>query len=131
MAQVLSPGGIAGIAVLVIIIALLVYRRRKSIRRWLRRQEVSEIELGGGPIPFTVKLKKKPERKNSSAGVDFGESGDFTGAKFRNIAGRDIRRGSTDARPPGGRSPGVNFGKKGRFRDAEIEEVAGRDLVED
>ena len=124
-----SPLGIGVIAVLIVVIASLIYWKRKPIKRWLRRQEVDTVELGAGPVKVTLKGKKKPE-PSSSAGVDFGEGGDFTGARIRGVAGRDIRRGSAAAESPGGKVPGVDFGKKGKFVDAEIEDIAGRDTVE-
>jgi hypothetical protein len=131
MSWILSPLGIGAIAVLVIVIASLIYWQRKPIKRWLRRQTVDEIELGAGPVKVKLKGKKEPEASSASAGVDFGEGSDFTGATIRGVAGRDIRRGSAAAESPGGKAPGVDFGKKGKFGDAEIEDVAGRDIVED
>jgi len=130
MAWMLSPLGIGVIAALVVGIASLIYRKRKPIKRWLRRQEVDAVELGAGPVKVTLKSKKKPE-PSASAGVRFGEGSDFTGATIRGVAGRDIRRGSAAAESPGGKTPGVDFGKKAKFSDAEIEDVAGRDIVED
>lgn len=131
MTWLLSPVGIGVIAVLIVVIASLIYWQRKPIKRWLGRQEVDEVEIGAGLVKVKLKGKKKPEPSPSSAGVDFGEGGDFTGATIRGVAGRDIRRGSAAAESPGGKTPGVDFGKKGQFRDAEIEDVAGRDIVED
>jgi len=131
MPWILSPLGIGVIAVLVIVIASLIYWQRKPIKRWLRRQQVDEVELGAGPLKVKLKGKERPESSTASAGVDFGEGGDFTGATIRGVAGRDIRRGSAAAESPGGKTSGVDFGKEGKFRDAEIEDVAGRDIVED
>ena len=131
MAWLLSPVGMAVIAVLIVVIAALIYWQREPIKRWLGRQEVDEVELGAGPVKVKLKGKKRPKSPSASAGVDFGEGGDFTGATIRGVAGRDIRRGSAAAESPGGKTPGVDFGKKGKFRDAEIEDVAGRDIVED
>jgi hypothetical protein len=131
MAWISSPSGIAIIAVLIVVIASLIYWQRKPIKRWLGRQEVAEVELGAGPVKVTLKEKKEAESPASSAGVDFGEGSDFTGATLRGVAGRDIRRGSAAAESPGGKTPGVDFGKRGKFVDAEIEDVAGRDIVED
>lgn len=131
MPWILSPLGMGIIALLIIVIALLVYWQRKPIMRWLRRQQVDEIELGAGPFKVKLKGKERPESSTASAGVDFGEGSDFSGATIRGVAGRDIRRGSAAAESPGGKTPGVDFGKKGKFGDAEIEDVAGRDIVED
>ena len=127
----LSPLGIGVIAVLIVVIASLIYWKRKPIKRWLRRQEVDEVELGAGPVKVKFTDKKRAERASSSARMDFGEGGDFTGATIRGVAGRDIRRGAAAAESPGGKAPGVDFGKKGKFGEAEIEDVAGRDIVED
>ncbi len=126
-----SPSGIAIIAVVIVVIASLIYWQRKPIKKWLSGQEVAEVELGVGPLKVTLKDKEGPEVSTPSAGVDFGEGSDFTGATVRGVAGRDIRRGSGDAESPAGKTPGVDFGKKGKFGDAEIEDVAGRDIVED
>lgn len=132
MAWMLSPVGIGIIAVLIVVVASLIYWKRKPIKRWLRRQEVDEVELGAGPVKVKLKSKEEPKPSRPSAGVSFGEGGDFTGATIRTVAGRDIRRGPTAAaESPGGKAPGVNFGKKARFGDAKIEDVAGRDVVED
>ena len=131
MAWISSPSGIAIIVVAIVVIAALIYWQRKPIKKWLRRQEVDGIELGAGPFKIKLKGKKKAEPSSASAGVDFGEGSDFTGATVRGVAGRDIRRGSGAAESPGGKTPGVDFGKKGKFGDAEIEDVAGRDIVED
>lgn len=129
MAWMLSPIGVGVVAVLVVAIASLIYRKRKPIKRWLRRQEVDAVELGAGPVKVTLKGKKKPE-PSTAAGVHFGEGNDFTGATIRGVAGRDIRRGSAAGESPGGKISGVDFGKKGKFSDAEIEDIAGRDVVE-
>ena len=131
MAWISSPSGITIIVVAIVIIASLIYWQRKPIKKWLSRQEVAEVELGAGPFKVTLKGKKGSEASTASAGVDFGEGSDFTGAKISGVAGRDIRRGSGAAESPGGKAPGVDFGKKGKFGDAEIEDVAGRDIVED
>jgi hypothetical protein len=131
MAWMLSPTGMAVIVVAIVVIAVLAYWQRKPITRWLRRQEVHEVELGGGPVKVKLRGKTEAEPPPPSAGVSFGEGNDFTGATIRGVAGRDIRRGSAAAESPGGRAPGVDFGKQGKFRDADIEDVAGRDIVED
>jgi len=132
MDWILSPAGLAVLAVVVLVTVALIYWKRKSIIKWFHRQKISEIELGSGPVKIKLKSKERPKPTPSSpTGVDFGEGGDFTGARIHDMAGRDIRRGSAAAESPGGRSPGVRFGKKGQFRDAEIENVAGRDLEED
>lgn len=128
MAWIFSPIGIGIIVVLIIAIASFIYWKREPIKRWLGRQELDEIEVGAGPLKAKFK-EKKPEPSTSSAGVDFGEGSDFTGAKII-TAGRDIRRGpAVVAEPPGGKTPGVDFGKESKVRDAEIE-AAGRDIVD-
>jgi len=130
MAWMLSPVGIGIIVVLIVAIASLIYWKRESIKRWLGRQELDEIEVGAGPLKAKFR-EKKPEPPPSSAGVDFGEGGDFTGAKISGVAGRDIRRGSAADESSGGKTPGVDLGKESKFRNAEIEDVAGRDIIED
>jgi len=124
-----SPSGIAIIVVTIVVIASLIYWQRKPIKKWLDRQEVAEVELGVGPVKVTLKDKNKAESPASSAGVDFGEGSDFTGATIRGVAGRDIRRGSAAARSTDSKAPGVHFGKKGGFGDAEVADVAGRDII--
>lgn len=126
MAWMLSPLGIG----VIVVVASLIYWKRKPIKKWLRGRKVDEVEIGIGPVKVKLTGKEKPKPSRSSAGVNFGEGGDFTGAAVRGVAGRDIRRGS-GAESPGGKAPGVDFGKKGKFGDAEIEDVAGRDIVED
>ena len=108
-------------------------------------QSPSNVVVGGGTIDASthddhsvhidadgdVAYGEGARIDKRQGGVDFGEGGDFTGAKISGVAGRDIRRGSAAAKPPGGKAPGVGFGKKAKFRDAEITDVAGRDIVED
>lgn len=131
MSWILSPTGIGVTVVLIVVLASLIYWKRKTVKQWLRRQQVDEVELGAGPVKVKLKDKKRQEAPSASAGVDFGEGGDFTGATIRGVAGRDIRRGSAADESPGGKTPGVDFGEEGKYEDAEIEDVAGRDLVED
>ena len=122
----LTPPGLYYLIGFIIILSLLVYWQRGPIKRELRRWHGKEISVG----PF--KLERQAEqgeadKSKPSAGVHFGEGADFTGAKIKRIAGRDIR---TDESTPsrGGATPGVDFGKKGKFKQAEIEDIAGRDL---
>jgi hypothetical protein len=89
---------------------------------------VDEVELGAGPLKVKLTEKNGEADAPSNAGVDFGEGGDFTGAKIKDVAGRDIRRGAASAASGEGDAPGVSFGKEGKFCNAEIEDVAGRDL---
>jgi hypothetical protein len=128
MTWISSPSGIAIIAVLIVVVASLIYWQRKPIKKWLRSWRMDEVELDAGRAKAKWKRKEEAKEASPSAGVDFGEGGDFTGAKIR-AAGRDIRRGSAAAESPEGEAPGVNFGKEGKFRDAEIE-AAGRDLLD-
>jgi hypothetical protein len=117
MAWMFSPTGIVIIAVLIVVIASLIYWKRN-------------VTIKAGPVEVSLADKEKPEKAaDVPAGVDFGEGSDFSGATIRGVAGRDIRRGSAAAESPGGKTPGVDFGKKGRFGEAEIEDVAGRDIV--
>jgi hypothetical protein len=132
MDWMLSPIGIAVIAIVIVAITSLIYWKRKPIKKWLRGWKVDEVEIGGGPAK--AKLKRKEDKKQQSrpsAGVSFGEGNDFTGAKISGVAGRDIWRGEAAVEAPGGKTPGVDFGKKGKFTEAEIEDVAGRDIVEE
>jgi hypothetical protein len=131
MDWMLSPAGMIVILVLIILITSLVYWKRQPLKRWLRRQEISGVELGAGPLKVTLKGKEESKTPPKPAGVSFGEGNDFTGARISGVAGRDIRRSAAAAKSPGGETPGVDFGKKGQFRDADIEDVAGRDVVED
>jgi len=132
MAWMFSPTGIAVIAVVIVVIASLIYWKRKPIKKWLASRKVG-VTIKAGPVEVSLADKEKPEKAaGAPAGVDFGEGSDFSGATIRGVAGRDIRRGPAAAEEsPGGQTPGVDFGKKGKFREAEIEDVAGRDIVED
>lgn len=131
MAWISSPSGIAIIAVLIVVIASLIYWKREPIKKWFAGRKVS-LKIKAGPVEVGIDEREKPKKTmGAPAGVDFGEGSDFTGATVRGVAGRDIRRGSAAAESPGGKAPGVDFGKKGKFGDAEIEDVAGRDIVED
>jgi hypothetical protein len=124
-----SPSGITVVAVLIVVMASLIYWKREPIKKWLRGWRMDEVELGAGPAKAKWKRKGEAKDASPSAGVDFGEGGDFTGASIR-AAGRDIRRSSAATESPEGEAPGVNFGKEGKFRDAEIE-AAGRDIADD
>ena len=99
MAWMFSPLGIGIIVVLIVVIASLMYWKRKPIKRWLRRQEVDEVELGIGPVKVKLKDKKKAEQTSPSAGVDFGEGSDFTGATIRTVAGRESLTGYSTVQP--------------------------------
>ena len=126
-----SPLGIVILVVLTIVVASLIYWKRKPIKKWFAGRKVG-VKVKAGPLEVSLDEKDKPKKAAAApAGVSFGEGGDFTGAKISGVAGRDIRRGSAAAKPPGGKAPGVGFGKKAKFRDAEITDVAGRDIVED
>jgi len=127
----LSPPGLVTVIVSVVIVALLIYWKRKPIRKWFTDRKV-DVEVQVGPLKVGLGEKDKPQEADAKpAGVDFGEGGDFSRTTIKDVAGRDIRRGSADAEPSGGRTPGVSFGKKGKFGNAEIKDVAGRDLIED
>ena len=131
MAWMFSPTGIAIMAVLIVVMASLIYWKRKAIKKWLASRKAG-VTLKAGPVEISLTDREEPTKAaDVPAGVDFGEGGDFSGATIRGVAGRDIRRGSAAAESPGGKAPGVDFGKKGKFGEAEIEDVAGRDIVED
>jgi hypothetical protein len=124
-----SPSGIAIIVVVIVVIASLIYWKREPIKKWLRSWRMDEVELDAGRAKAKWKRKEETKDASPSAGVDFGEGGDFSGAKI-SAAGRDIRRGTAAAaESSGGKTPGVDFGKEGKFRDAEIE-AAGRDILD-
>jgi len=130
-----TPVGIGIIVVVIVALTTLVYRKRERIKAWLRSWTMDEVEVEAGPAKAKFTRKDADEDKAPSsprAGVSFGEGNDFSGAKVRDVAGRDLRRGGgAAAATPEGEAPGVDFGKDGKFRDAEIEDVAGRDSVED
>jgi len=132
VAWILSTPGIIAIAALIVVIASLIYWKRKPIKKWLASRKVG-VTIKAGPLEVSLADKEKPEKTaGAPAGVDFGQGSDFTGATLRGLAGRDIRRGPAAAEEsPGGQPPGVSFGQKGKFRDARIEDIAGRDIVED
>lgn len=124
-----SPSGIAVISTLIIVIASLIYWKREPIKKWFASRKVS-LKIKAGPVEVSLDEKERPKKAmGAPAGVDFGEGGDFSGAKI-STAGRDIRRGSAaPTESSGGKTPGVDFGKEGKFRDAEIE-AAGRDILD-
>jgi hypothetical protein len=128
MAWMLTPWGIGILAVLIIGLTSLVYWQLPAIKSWLGSRQVDEVELGAGPLKVKLTEKDAEAAAPSNAGVDFGEGGDFTGARIK-AAGRDIRRGAAAAESGEGDAPGVTFGKEGKFRDAEIE-AGGRDVVD-
>ena len=131
MAWMLSPVGIGVIVVFIVLIASLIYWKRKPLKKWFAGRKVG-VKIKAGPLEVSLDEKDKPkEAGRARAGVSFGTGNDFTGARIAGVAGRDIRRGSAAAESPGGQTPGVDFGEKGKFRDAQIEDIAGCDLAED
>lgn len=132
MNWLLSPWGLGIVVVFIFALTTLVYWKREPIKNWLKRKELSEIELSAGPVKakFTDKKKKTGSESSPQAGVSFGEGNDFSGAKINKVAGRDNIQGAATTGAPGGKTPGVDFGKKGTFIDAEIEDIAGRDNKE-
>ena len=131
MAWMLSPVGIGVIVVFIVLIASLIYWKRKPLKKWFAGRKVG-VKIKAGPVEVSLDEKDEPPAAaHARAGVSFGTGNDFTGARITGVAGRDIRRGSAAAESPGGQTPGVDFGEKGKFRDAQIEDIAGRDVVED
>ena len=131
MAWMLSPVGIGVIVVFIVLIASLIYWKRKPLKKWFAGRKVG-VKIKAGPVEVSLDEKDKPKATGGArAGVSFGTGNDFTGARITGVAGRDIRRGSAAAGSPGGQTPGVDFGEKGKFRDAQIEDIAGCDLAED
>lgn len=132
MNWLLSPWGLVIVIVVIFALANLVYWKREPVKKWLKRKELSEIEIGAGPVKAKFKDKKEQTGSTSSpqAGVSFGKGNDFSRAKLKNIAGRDNIKGIATPNPPGGKTPGVDLGQKGTFTDAEIENIAGRDNKE-
>jgi hypothetical protein len=131
MAWMLSPVGIGVVAALIVVIASLIYWKRKPLKKWFAGRKVG-VKIKAGPVEVSLDEKDKPKEVGGArAGVTFGEGNDFTGARIAGVAGRDIRRGSAAAGSPGGRTPGVDFGEKNKFPGVQIEDVAGCDLAED
>ena len=132
MDWIFSPPGSYVVGAIIVILATAIFWKREPLKRWFRNKEVTKIELSAGPLKATLaeKSQAKPQ-ENAPAGVSFGKDNDFGGAKIRDVAGRDIRRGAAASTTKGGRTPGVDFGEAGKFTGAEIEDVAGRDIVED
>ena len=113
MAWMFSPTGIVIIAALIVVIASLIYWKRKPIKKWFAKKQVG-VTIKAGPVEVSLADKEKPKKAaGAPAGVDFGEGSDFSGAIIRGVAGRDIRRGSAAAESPGGKAPGTYFGKPG------------------
>jgi len=121
-----SPPGLYFLIGLVVVLSLIVYWKREALKKELRHWRGKEVSIG------PLKLERKNEKTSTTAkepttGVHFGKDSDFTGAKIKGIAGRDIRRsGSTSADRSA--TPGVNFGEQGKYGNAEIEDIAGQDL---
>lgn len=132
MAWIFSTPNMVIIAVIIVVIASLIYWKRQPIKKWFAKKQVG-VTIKAGPVEVSLADKEKPEKAaGAPAGVSFGEGSDLSGATIKGVAGRDIRRGAAAAgESPGGQAPGVDFGQKSQFRDAEIEDVAGRDIVED
>ena len=126
MSWFLTLPGIITLMVIILVIASLVYWKRKPIKRWFADRKVNWT-LRLGPIEAELVEKEKPSSPKRRAGVSFGENNDLSGATVRNIAGRDIRRGEA-GESRGGQTPGVDLGKGNKLRNAQISDVAGRDL---
>lgn len=126
LAYFLTPPGLYYLIGTTVIFSLIIYWQRKPIMRELRRWRGKELVVG----PLTLERKehtRETKQSGSATGVDFGQGSDFTRAKIKNVAGRDIK--SSDSKSSrGGAIPGVNFGKNSKFIDSEIEDIAGRDL---
>ena len=131
MAWMLSPVGIGVIVVFIVLIASLIYWKRKPLKKWFASRKVG-VTLKAGPVEVSLDEKDKPKATGRArAGVSFGTGNDFTGARITGVAGRDIRRGSAAAGSPGGQTPGVDFGEKNKFPGVQIEDITGCDLAED
>jgi len=132
MDWIFSPPGSYVVGTIIVILATAIFWKREPLKRWFRNREVTKIELSAGPLKATLAEKPKAKsQENAPAGVSFGKGNDFSDAKIKNVAGRDIRRGAAASTTKGGRTPGVDFGEAGKFTGAEIADVAGRDIVED
>lgn len=119
----LSPPGLYYLIIFIFALSLLVYWKRKSLKRELRRWKAKEINAG----PLKLERQEK-EGAAKSSGVRFGEKSDFSGAKIKGVAGRDIIRGEGSSTKQGN-GGGVEF-SGGNFKNANIEDIAGRDLIE-
>lgn len=120
-----TPPGLYYLIGFIIVLSVIAYWKREPIKKELRRWRGKEISVG----PLKLERKEKEGKPEAKAGINFGTGNDFTGAKIKRVAGRDIRPDGT-APAPGGATPGVDFGEKGKFRQSEIEDIAGRDLEE-
>lgn len=119
----LSPPGLYYLIIFVFALSLLVYWKRKPIKRELRRWKAKEINAG----PLKFERQEKKDTKQSS-GVQFGEKSDFSGAKIKGVAGRDIIRGEGSSAKQG--NGGCIEFSGSNFKNANIEDIAGRDLIE-
>lgn len=102
---------------------MLAYRKREIIKKELRRWTAKE--MSAGPLKFERDKEKVSSRVKR--GVQIGSKGDFSGAKIKNVAGRDIVQGEELISTNAGAVPGVDIGE-GKYKDAEIENIAGRDI---
>lgn len=126
VAYFLTPPGLYILIAFIIIISVIVYWKREPIKRELRRWRGKEVTVG--PVKFERQNQENQVDSNTpKTGVDFGQENDFSGAKIKNVAGRDIRTGESKSSRTGA-TPGVDFGEKSKFKNTEIEDIAGRDL---
>lgn len=119
----LSPPSLYYLIIFIFALSLFVYWKRKPIKRELRRWRAKEINAG--PLKFD---RREKEDTKQSSGVRFGEKSDFSGARIKGVAGRDIIRGEGSSTKQGN-GGGVEFSAS-NFKNANIEDIAGRDLIE-
>jgi hypothetical protein len=119
----LSPPGLYYLIIFIFALSLLVYWKRRPLKRELRRWKAKE--MNAGPLKFE---RQETEDAKQSPGVRFGENSDFSGAKIKGVAGRDIIRGEETSTKQGN-GGGVEFNGR-NFKNANIENIAGRDLIE-
>ena len=118
----LTPPIIYYLILFIIILSILVYWKRKWLKKELHRWHLKEI--GVGAVKFGIEKDNKVSKKT---GVYFGKESNFSKAKIKGVAGRDIVRGQNSPASKGD-SPGVTF-EKGDYQDTEFEDIAGRDIV--
>ena len=87
MAWMLSPVGIGVIAVLIVVIASLIYWKLKPIKKWFATGAhiagVAGRDIRRGSTAAESRGGRTP-------GVDFGEKGKFPGVQIEDITGCDL-----------------------------------------
>ena len=126
IAYFFTPPGLYILIAIIFILSLIAYWKREAIKRELRRWRGKEVEIG--PVKFERQNEEQEDDSDTSpAGIEFGRDNDFSRAKIKNVAGRNVSSERTQ-QSRAGAPHSVDFGEENKYNDAEIENVAGHDL---